>query len=160
MSDPRFDPRFQRGYAGPQPVPSGAAAPPPSRALSDPVAPEPTPIDGEPAEPRPAPALLPSALEDADESSAPQAAPAGRNPYALALLIGGVLLFVTGTWWAWSSAGLTNVSAESDPDAQLRAQAISLLGFLMPPALLIGGLLGIVGWLVLGALGVPSRQAR
>lgn len=151
--DPRFDPRFQRGYDGPQPdAPPTPAMPspvqrarrptPPAIAAGDEaetIAPQ---IVGRPAEPE----SLPS-----DE---PLWSPPRRNPLAISLLIAGLAMIAVGLWLFWTVA-----TASSYPNGNDRAsQAFQLAQNQLTPALLIAGLLGIIGWLVLGALATATRK--
>lgn len=137
-TDPRFDPRFQRGYDGPQP-----AVPPP---------PVPTP------QPEPGVDELPSsASTEADFASSIAEAPwtpPRRNPFALALLVSGLVMILVGCWLVW-----TVVTASSYPNGYDRGeQAFALIQQQITPVLLICGVLAIVGWLVLGALAASDRN--
>jgi len=150
--DPRFDPRFQRGYDGPEPA-----------VLPTPAAP--SPIEGSAS----AHAVPPAPADDADRTAAATADPvraadAGahdgfwtpprRNPFALALLTAGLAMIAVGGWLAW-----TVVTASSFPDGYDRAaQTFSLVQQQLTPPLLSAGLLGVVGWLVLGALEASTRK--
>jgi cell division protein FtsX len=74
--------------------------------------------------------------------------PPRRNPLALALLIGSLAMIGVGIWLFW-----TVVTASTFPNGYDKAsQAFGLAQQQLTPALLIAGLLGIIGWFVLGAL--------
>ena len=138
--DPRFDPRFQRGYDGPQPEP-----PPP-------------PVAARPEEPVDEPGHGDGAVEGTARSRAGEIddiwVPPRRNPFALALLIGGLAMIAAGAWLVW-----TLITASSYPNGYDRGeQAFALIQQQLSPALLICGVLGIVGWLVLGALTASARK--
>jgi hypothetical protein len=157
--DPRFDPRFQRGYDGPEPDPPPAPAIPPAPAVARvPTVPPPgrradtgLPGDDDGALHEGAPRG--SAAADTPELDAVWAPPR-RNPFALALLIGGLAMIAVGVWLFWSV-----VTASSYPDGYDKAaQAFGLAQQQLTPALLICGVLGIIGWLVLGALGASARK--
>jgi len=80
--------------------------------------------------------------------------PPRRNTFALALLVGGLAMIAVGAWLLWSV-----VTASSYPNGYDRAeQAFALIQQQFTPALLICGVLGVVGWLVLGALGASTRK--
>lgn len=170
--DPRFDPRFQRGYDGPEPTPpSTAGVPSPVTrvpgAFERPAASN-GPLVAGPLVAGPlvteSPATEPVADEgtvDPSSHADPTASdaeafwvPPRRNPFALVLLVGGVVMIASGAWLIW-----TLVTASSYPNGYDRgAQAFALVQQQATPALLICGLLGIVGWLVLGALAASDRQ--
>lgn len=80
--------------------------------------------------------------------------PPRRNPFALALLVGSLAMIAVGVWLIWSV-----VTASTYPDGNDRAaQAFGLVQAQVTPALLIAGVLGLVGWLVLGALAESGRK--
>ncbi len=140
MTDPRFDPAFQRGYAGPEPelvarvvVPDAASAPdaPPLPAAVESLA-RPTP---EPPEP------------PVDVAIEPESPVAIRNPYRLALLIVGVALLLI--------AGSTLYAQVRHPQANVptvESQFVQLLLFSLPQAFALAGFVALLLWLVLGAL--------
>ena len=140
--DPRFDPRFQRGYEGPEPdAPPTPAVPTPVEAPAARVVVAPDAAS--------TPALPAATLDDSAGWFPPR-----RNPFAIALLIGGVAMIAVGLWLVWTVA-----SASTYPDGNDRAaQAFGLVQNELTPALLIAGLLGIIGWLVLGALASSGRR--
>jgi hypothetical protein len=142
--DPRFDPRFQRGYDGPEPEqPSTPAAPSPMAAVG-PGAPTGDAL----ADAVGADAAAPDEYLDAFLT------PPRRNPFALALLIGGVAMIAVGGWLLWSV-----VTASSYPNGYDKGeQAFALIQQQLTPPLLTCGVLGIVGWLVLGALAASARK--
>ena len=154
MTDPRFDARFQRGYDGPQPVPSAASAPPPGLRSVPPI-PEATPLPRspklaeevpvEPVSSHPAPAVV-------DEVE--PWAPPRRNPFSLALLTASVILLVVGGWLLQLYA--TTVSNGFTPEEQMQA----ILQQQLAPALLVGGMVGVIAWLVLGALASLAARER
>jgi hypothetical protein len=151
--DPRFDPRFQRGYDGPEPdapptpavpspiEPGGSSREPAGRGAAD-IAP--ASDAGRPSEPR----------DEADDDAL--WSPPRRNPFAIALLVGSLALIAIGLWLIWTVA-----SASSYPDGYDRAaQALALVQQVLSPALLLAGLLGVIGWLVLGALAASARKGE
>jgi hypothetical protein len=144
-TDPRFDPRFQRGYDGPQPVVPETPAAPPAHSR-----------DERTAEPFiEASSDAASAERDVDDLNAEAFwAPPRRNPYGLALLVGGLVMILVGCWLVW-----TVVTASSYPNGYDRGeQTFALIQQQITPALLICGVLAIVGWLVLGALAASDRK--
>jgi hypothetical protein len=151
MSDPRFDPAFQRGYTGPEPelvVREVVSARP--QTVPD-VAPSvlaqiPVPDDVRPP------------AETIGDSKPEEIWSPRRNPFALAMLVGGVILIVAGVAMIWSIATQNNSNAQ--PTLDTGAQALAILNYLLPPALFLGGVLGVLGWLILGALGVTRAQDR
>jgi hypothetical protein len=150
--DPRFDPRFQRGYDGPEPdAPSTPAMP--------------SPLEVGRSSPREAGIPSPSD-SDAARGTADLAAPAGdsaveglwapprRNPFALALLLGSLAMIAVGVWFFWSV-----FTASSFPDGNDRAaQTFNLVQQELTPALFIVGLLGVITWLVLGSLAASGKR--
>ena len=147
MSDPRFDPRFQRGYSGPQPDPSSMPVPPFERRAEGKAGDSPA-VDPAEAAPRPAPDAATIATDDLGAVWTPPR----RNPFALTLLIGGAAMIAIGAWLVWTLATTADFSYDADE------QAVLLLQQLLSPALLICGVLGIAGWLVLGALAASGRR--
>lgn len=139
--DPRFDPRFQRGYDGPEPPLPQAPAAPLRSEQADQVPPD---VDG-----------APQASDSPDVPEFDEVwAPHRRNPFALALLVGGLAMIAVGTWLLWSV-----VTESSFPNGYDQAQqAFALIQQQVTPALLICGVLGIVGWLMLGALAASARK--
>lgn len=155
--DPRFDPRFQRGYDGPQPdAPPTPAVPSPLEQrhpvieqgdrIQQPVVAESSqgsrPTVSEPDVSPP---------DDADTAWVPPR----RNPFALALLVGAVAMIAVGGWFVWALATTPANTSEYSQDEQ----ALLLLQQQVAPALLICGTLGIVAWLMLGALAAAARRS-
>jgi hypothetical protein len=125
MTDPRFDPAFQRGYSGPNP---------------ELVAREQAPVA--PVEPTPP---APAALETVD-TPAPLA-PATRDPYRLALLLFGLVLLIAAVstlYWQVLHPQATSSTVES--------QFVEALVSNLPPSLALAGLACGILWLALGAL--------
>jgi hypothetical protein len=151
--DPRFDPRFQRGYDGPEP--DAPPTPTPGR-----LSPAGAGGSSVPPPPEPGAAHEIIAAQDAvgpsESTDAPDNVfwvPPRRNPYGIALLAGGLVMIAVGLWLVWSV-----VTASSFPDGYDRAaQAFQVVQQQLTPAFLLAGVLGIVGWLVLGALGSSTR---
>ncbi len=157
MTDPRFDPAFQRGYSGPEPE-LVVRAPAPVHTPSQPVrmAAPPSSPSQESARPGVAEADASAAVRfDSAEREEPWRLPR-RNPFGIALLAVGVAMLVLGAAMIWSTATQNNIYAQGTFDTA--AQALSLVNYLLPPALLLGGILGILGWLVLHALGAFPRR--
>ncbi len=135
--DPRFDPRFQRGYDGPSLPPPTALAPPASPAPAPRI--EPLPTSGEIIEPPPAEAPV----EFVDE-------PPRRNPFEIALLVVSLAFILVGVAVVWSSASNNGFSGADaiDPWQQLLSQ----LRYTLQEPLLIGGVVGVILWLGLRAI--------
>jgi len=170
MTDPRFDPAFQRGYAGPEPeLVQRAAAPIPSPASASPASKEPgvarvfSPGPGEESGPDAASARQSEsglAIGGTDQQSEWFDQPPHRNPFGIALLASGLLLLLAGGGMIWSFA-TRSVTQDALGSFDPGTQAIAILDYHLPPALLLGGVLGVLGWLVLGALDVTaSREHR
>ena len=65
-------------------------------------------------------------------------------------------MIAVGLWLVW-----TVVTQSTYPDGNDKAaQAFGLVQQQVTPALLIAGLLGIIGWLVLGALPASARRGE
>jgi len=151
MTDPRFDPRFQRGYDGQQPIPSDPAPSVPARG----IAPEPPADDSwnvtrEPESPVQLAPVRDSAAVDGVEPWAPRR----RNPYAIALLLVGLAMILLGGWLTrvYATTALNGYTSDQQTNAILQQQ--------LAPALLVGGFAAVIAWLVLGAFGALARGAR
>lgn len=151
MSDPRFDPAFQRGYSGPEPTLVARPQASPSRQTIPDVA-EPA-IARAPVAPTPPGPAEPTAELALEE---PWQQPR-RNPFAIALLASGLIMLVLGIAMIWSTATAQN-STDTQATYDTAAQALSIVDYLLPPALLLGGILGLLAWLILGALGPSQRR--
>jgi hypothetical protein len=150
MTDPRYDPSFQRGYDGPPPKLVVRAR---SRAPKAAAAEEPAP-EGIP-DPNPEPVA--QRLEP--EARSIEEAPVARrvNPYTVALLIAGVLATAAGTGMLVRSAtDVTQYGGASDTTGLV----LQLLTLQLAPALIVGGAILILAWLVLGALSALFRRGR
>jgi hypothetical protein len=140
MTDPRFDPAFQRGYEGPNPELVVRR-----QAASEVVPLEVTASSGPDAAPEPR-SLDPVSASGAGVSEPePRAGP--RNPYRLGLLLGGILLIV-----AAAAILSSQVQQPQASDTTPQAQFVHLLLGLLPPSLLLSGLVCIILWLAIGAL--------
>ena len=138
--DPRFDPVFQRGYD-----PAVHAAPVRRSVLRAPaVKPAPLPVAPTAAE---VPPVVGVEHEDQDEL---EDEPHRRNPWLLALVLvstaflaaAGVFLWVIGQRDIYSFSG-------TPAAAELMVQQLS---YMLPPALIVAGVLGLVLRVALGAL--------
>jgi hypothetical protein len=163
MSDPRFDPAFQRGYDGPEPELVVRPAPGVAEAVRDFT--PPTHADAPaPAAERVTPAAAESAPGEAEtivdsppDGSAQQPR---RNPFSVALLVSGLALIVIGLAMIWSFATRQITVDETGTTFDVGSQALAILNYLLPPALLLGGVLALVAWLILGALGASGGRSR
>lgn len=139
MTDPRYDAQFRRGYEGPPvPPPVGRAQTPPASS-EDPI-PSPPPVDD-------GAGVVGAVVTDQDPEPLRR-----RNPWSIALLVGGMLLVIAGGWMLRSYA-TTNSTTGFSPSDQLWLYVEQQLS----PALLVGGFLALVAWLVIGALAARSR---
>lgn len=172
--DPRFDPRYQRGYVPDAaeareqaPAPAGSTAPqaPPTRVPRVPrVAPEdrprPTPA-GRGDDPVPASGAA-GAVEDVDAPDRDvlpafeevDDEPSPADPWFVAAWAVAVLAVVIGGafWWAGMMAE-NPFSGVSQSDRWLQ-----YVGWVVAPALVQGGLIGIVGMLVWTGIRRARRQ--
>ena len=82
-------------------------------------------------------------------------APPPRNPYRIALLLTGVAMLLGAGILIWYSVRTSEYNTGAYDVAQ---QTVSTLEYLIPPALVLGGLICIIVWLALGA--VASRDAE
>ncbi len=149
MTDPRFDPAFQRGYSGPEPELVARRTPEVDPAL-DPAAAGPTPEGSTAAaivaqSPDPDPDPDPQ-HEPAPDSDAP-AAPRRLNPYRLALLIGGLLLLAAAVSMLYEA-----VQHPQGTSTTIDSQFLNLLVGNLPPALALAGFICLIAWIALGAL--------
>jgi hypothetical protein len=144
--DPRFDPRFQRGF-NPATMP---VDPETVRAPVEEVGPVPP---TSPVPPAPAPRSDRFADEDVDDDQEEELEPAStRNPFRLALLLVSVGLLVLAAatlWWtANNQSAFLFGSAVETPQGWMFQQLTGVL----PPAAIVAGLVGLVIWVALGAL--------
>jgi len=148
MTDPRFDPRYQRGYSG-----DGLEAPyvaQPAPAAEEAV--RATPADpvtrSEPGQPdTPEPAATPVEIEVGW-------APAAANPYRLALLLTGLAMLLGAGVLIWYLGKNFLIGSTTDDIGQ---QELNALQYAVSPALVVAGFVCIIVWLVLGA--VIARDA-
>jgi len=132
MTDPRFDPAFQRGYSGPDPelVVREQAV---ETALPEAPVPE-------------VPAELPRS-ETQPEPVRPESRFAIRNPSRFALLLFGIALLIAAVaslYWQVVHPQASSTTAES--------QFVQLLVSNLPPVLGLAGFVCVILWLALGAL--------
>jgi hypothetical protein len=158
--DPRFDPRFQRGYSA-----SASTSPRPSRESSGPVpvASRPAPVEVPafarpvveriPAEPptpeRPVPRMEPTVTLETELDE-----PLPVNPWRVALLVVslGLIALAAGAMWVvvdGSVFATTSFSSASSAAMQYVLQQVLVQA---PPGLISAGVLGVVAWIALGAL--------
>ena len=150
MTDPRYDEQFRRGYDGPPvPPPVTDVSTAPASNAKTPVAPL-APLEN------PAPSELP-VDEDArvvgvvtDQGPEPLRR---RNPWAIALLVVGLVMLVVGGWLLRDYATTTAVNGYSESE-QLEVFAQQVVS----PALLICGFIAVIAWLVVGALAARRRS--
>jgi len=146
MTDPRYDPRFQRGWNG---EPPPAVRPAPRLAPDAPAASEPAPSSflaspppagsvREPVEP-----VEPAADEPTEEVGAEPARPA-RNPYRVALVAVGVVLAVGAGGMLWQIAQPMSAYTPSD-------YVLPQLETMVAPWVAFAGLLAIIAAVALGA---------
>ena len=148
MTDPRYDPRFQRGYAGPGPD-----------AVAEPEAPgsprEARPVSWQPEPPRPVGAFPPEPVVDpspdaprteqgSDDLDEPGVTPR-RDPYRLALLVVSLVLLVIAGELFWQIARPPETAGGGGYTIMMMAPAAL-------PAFVLAGLVGLIVWLALGAL--------
>lgn len=172
--DPRFDPRFQRGYdpdvhGAPRVVEAPVEAPPrvapPQPAVSR-VLPEPStaaaelppvtaasvgpPLRSEPAsraEPR-RPAPIPE--DELDDARRP------RNPYRIALLaLAVVQLAAAGVLVATYFQGTRFFTGSATQFEYM----LFMLGERLIPPLIVGGSVALIGWVAVGAMAAERRHA-
>ena len=93
------------------------------------------------------PAPAPDLGSDAVVAVDPVVRPA-RNPFCLALLVASLLLLVAAGAIFWKAATASSQYDFGDPWQSF----VQELLFTAPQALMTAGLLGVVGWIVLGAV--------
>lgn len=150
--DPRFDPRFQRGYAGEAPVATTAqrgsrAAWPTPKVVADPA----KLIAGPPRVVAP---TVP-AVEASGEHPVQVAEPLPRNPWSLALLIVSAAMILGGLAIAWYGVSHRSAWGTGTPVLDLFLMELS---WILPSALLIAGSVGLVARLALAALWAGDRR--
>ncbi|WP_294181080.1 hypothetical protein [uncultured Schumannella sp.] len=166
--DPRFDPRFQRGYDPERhAVPAEQA---PARAAATPVAkPEPAePSEPEPSEPDEPSRPEPSSAEAPATASPPVPPPAGAHVVAddgaapseattatrarTALLALAVVMTLAAVLLMVSE--LTAEAVYFSSPSEWETFVILARGYAISP-LLLGGIIALLGWII-----VPSRRTR
>lgn len=143
--DPRFDPVFQRGYdpavhppVGRRSVLRGSAARPAASTVPVPVI---------PPMPQAAPAEVTPPVAEAELEPEPEVRL--RNPWLLALLLVSIGLLVAAGVFLWS-VGQRNIYSSGNPDAA--EIMVQQLAYMLPPALIVAGVLGIMLRIALGAV--------
>lgn len=146
MTDPRFDPAFQRGYDGPDPE-LAIRQRTPDEPIA-PVTPRPDAAAGPAAVERrssPEPTHSPSVAQEPELDPEPRLAV--RNPFRLALLLLGIALLIVALSTLYSQ-----VQHPQAANSTAQAQFIQLLVYSLPPSLLLAGFVCIILWLAFGAL--------
>ncbi len=149
--DPRFDPRYQRGY-DPAAVPV-SAQPVTVRPPSD------EPVRVAPASPVPPasddrPKAVDEALDEPFEHEDEDELVEGsiRNPFRLALLLaslGLIVIAVALMWWVASNPNAFLFGSAVETAASWMFQEVTTV---VPPAAMVAGFVGLGAWLGLGAL--------
>ena len=144
--DPRFDPRYQRGYAAaPESGAAAASAPPRSRRRAA------------TRRRRRRPSSEHRWMMADDDRTTSTRLPVGRDPFRVALLAGSLALVVIAfaiVYWVLQNPHYFDVT---NGDAVM--QAWQQLSSTLPPALLVAGLVGVGMWLALGVLDRRSGAA-
>ena len=154
--DPRFDPRFQRGYsasAPPPPRPRESSGPVPVSSRPDPVevpafarpVAERAPAPAAPAD-RPVPRVEPTVTLETELDE-----PLPVNPWRVALLVLSLALIGLAAWLLWmfgTGSGYFYSTGSSDVVLMLLQQVL----YQAPTGMITAGLLGFVAWVALGAL--------
>ena len=149
MTDPRYDEQFRRGYAGP-PVPPPVRA---SGSTPEPVAPE--RLHDDRVVPTPASVEQDADLDIADADRPREGEttrPFRRNPFAIGLLVAGILMLVVGVWLIDQST--SQFTDGYTPEGQALVQVESQL----TAPVLTGGVVAIVAWLALGAIAASAHR--
>jgi len=148
MTDPRYDEQFRRGYEGP-PVPPPVAKAQPDRESDAriPVAPVEAPTPS-----RPTVDEQPEVVGEVETDHEPEPL-RRRNPWSIALLAGGLIFIVAGGWLLQDYVATAAINGYS-PDDQLRVFVEQQLS----PAFVMGGLIAVIAWLVLGAVAARPRS--
>ncbi|MEO6114779.1 MAG: hypothetical protein ABIP33_00180 [Pseudolysinimonas sp.] len=147
MTDPRYDEQFRRGYDGPPVGPPPAAVPPADRAPDSGTAAR---IPNSPAaEERREPEREREREREPDPQPDVDWMPPARNPFRLALLLVGIAMLLGAGILIWFGV---RSSIDQTGEYGVEQQTVSTLYYLVPPALIMGGLVSFIVWLVLGAL--------
>jgi len=144
VTDPRYDEQFQRGYDGPPvPPPVARAETPPGSHARIPAAPAESHTSSGPSDDEWAGVVI------SDQEPEP---PRRRNPWLIALLVVGLVGVAVGCWLL-SDYIITSTINGYTASEQFKVTFEQQLS----PALLIGGFIAVVAWLVVGALAARSR---
>ena len=139
MTDPRYDPRFQRGWDGQQPAPVPAPVRPAALDEARPAdAAASSASSASPAPPEPD-AEPPVDATDDEAWSAPR-----RNPFRIALVVLGVALLAAGGGMTWFLA--LGQSQGSTPWATMLAQ----LPYELMPTAVLAGIAAIIAAIAIG----------
>ena len=135
MTDPRFDPAFQRGYSGPEPELVAREQTPVASvpSVADPVA-VPEEIE-RPARPEP------------DAAVEPERRFSIHNPSRFALLLLGIVLLLAAVGSLYAE-----VLHPQTTSTTVESQFVELLISALPPVLGLAGFASVILWLALGAL--------
>jgi hypothetical protein len=146
--DPRFDPRYQRGFDPGAPLPPAPRVVSYAPRVAPPVA-EPPVVEPPVIEPVETPAPPVSTSSTNDAGSTPETP--DRNPYRLALLVGSVVALVAA---ALLYVAVVRLLDEPDPVIGLSTleQMLMSSGAELASALVVVGGVGLATWLVLGML--------
>jgi len=143
MTDPRFDPLFQRGYSGPEPELAVREQAAPTRAPIERAAP------GERAAPVGQDEAAASQRSDPahDPEQRGEARVSPRNLSRLALLLFGLVLLI-----AAASTLSSQVQNPQGTSTTVESQFVQGLVSTLPPVFALTGLVCLILWLALGAL--------
>ena len=78
--------------------------------------------------------------------------PFRRNPFAIGLLSAGILMLVVGVWMVQQSTTLSSILYTPDQQAVLQIESQ------LTTPVLVGGVIAIVAWLVMGAFAASAGR--
>jgi hypothetical protein len=148
--DPRFDPRYQRGF-DPSTMP---VEPETLRAPVEEAGPVP------PTSPVPAPPERERERFDADErvDEELESAPS-RNPFRLALLLVSIGFLVLAAAILWWDANNQTIYPYGSALETAQGRMFQTLVGILPPAAIVAGFVGLAIWLGLGALDASADRS-
>ena len=78
--------------------------------------------------------------------------PFRRNPFAISLLSAGILMLVVGVWMLQQSTTLSGIAYPPNQQAVLQIESQ------LTTPVLVGGVIAIVAWLVMGAFAASADR--
>lgn len=145
MTDPRYDPRFQRGWGGDPAASTGVPADPLAPARAE-VAAAPAPTHAAAGLPRTEAVAAPVESEPTVPDDEAWIEQPRHNPFRIALAATGVALLAIGGWLIWVSWVTEAQQSTSTPDGAVLGQVL----YQLMPTVVLAGLVALIAAIALG----------